>query len=141
MLVLIAILLALLPAAAILYPFLRQREAGLEAEDESSPQVELARRWDAALEGLKSAELERAIGNLAQEDYLWLRQQYMAEATALLRALELEQQQEEDLLEGIEQELLEVRKQALGGSADGNQEDASLGALERADESPGARHE
>jgi hypothetical protein len=114
MLVLIAVLLALIPAIAILYPFLRGRGSYALPEDESSPQAELGRRWDAALSGLKSAELEWAIGNLAEEDYRWLRQQYMMEAAHIMKAMELEEEQEKEMLSAIEREMEQVRQRILG---------------------------
>lgn len=112
MLILIAILIALIPAVAILYPFLRGPRDGESFEDESSTQAELQRRWDAALGGLKNAELEWSIGTLAEEDYRWLRQQYMKEAALVMKAMELEEEQEEDLLSSIELELKQTRLQA-----------------------------
>lgn len=114
MILLIAILLALIPAIAILYPFIRRQMADLYLEDESSPQAELSRRWEAAVSGLKSAELERAIGNLEEQDYRWLRQQYMTEAARIMRAMELEKEQEQELRSVIEQELRQARMRALG---------------------------
>ena len=114
MIIVIAVLLALIPAIAILYPFLK-RDIGNEwLDDEGSPQAELERRWDSALAGLRSAELEYSIGNLDDEDYHWLRQQYMREAAIVMRSMELEEEQEEELLTSIEQEIQRVRRNALG---------------------------
>ena len=90
MLVLIAIILALIPAIIIAYPFLRRGESSEWLDDESSPLATLQRRWEAALDGIRSAELEHAIGNLSEEDYRWLRRQYMREAAVVMRAMELE---------------------------------------------------
>jgi nucleotide-binding universal stress UspA family protein len=117
MLVLYAVLIVLVPAAVILYPFLRRRSgAGEVVEDESSAHAELARRWDAALSSLKSAELERAVGNLTEEDYQWLRRQYLAEAVQVMKAMELEEQQEQELLATIELEVERARVRALGAA-------------------------
>ena len=61
LLVLVGLALVAIPLAAILYPFLYRRGLhGVLADEE--PQEELDRRWEAALAGLRSAELERAIG-------------------------------------------------------------------------------
>ena len=114
MLVFIAILLALIPAVAILYPFLRRLRETELAEDESSPQAELGRRWDAALAGLKNTELEWAIGNLAADDYGWLKKQYMTEAALVLKAMELEEEQEKEFLTTIKREVRQVRLRVLG---------------------------
>ena len=114
MLVLIAVLLALIPAVIIAYPFLRRGESAEWLDDESSPMATLQRRWEAALDGIRSAELEYAIGSLAEEDYHWLRRQYMREAAIVLRAMELEQEEEEALLTQIETETRRVRARVLG---------------------------
>lgn len=114
MLVLIAVLLALLPAVIIAYPFLRRGESNEWLDDESSPAATLQRRWDAALDGIRSAELEHAIGNLSEDDYRWLRRQYIREAALVLRAMELEHDEEEALLTQIEVESRRVRGRVLG---------------------------
>ena len=113
MLVLIAVLLALLPAIAIIYPFVRRMGGDELPEDEISPEVELGLRWDAALAGLKSAELDWTIGRLAEDDYRWLRERYMTEAALVMKAMELEEDQRGVLLASIERELEEARVRAL----------------------------
>jgi hypothetical protein len=115
MLVLIGVLLALIPLAAILYPFLRGSGEGFVPEDERSAYSELSRRWEAAVTGIKAAELERAIGNLDETDYGRLREQYMTEAATIMKAMDLEEQQEQDLLAGIEIEVSQVRRGVQGG--------------------------
>lgn len=112
-----ALLLALIPAAAILYPLLRGLGRDEFAEDESSQAAEFARRWEAALEGLRNTELESAIGNLDEEDYRWLRRQYMVEAALVLKSMELESAQEREFLEEVEREVRRVRERALGQGA------------------------
>ncbi len=114
MLVVIALLLALIPAIAVLYPFLRRRSVSTAVVDEGSTEAELARRWDAALSGLKNAELEHAIGNLAPTDYRWLREQYMTEAALVMKAMDLEVEQERDLLSAVRREVRSVRIRAVG---------------------------
>ena len=90
MLVFVVILLALVPAAAMLYPFLRTVRRGELDIDESAPHMELERRWDAAMAGLKNTELEWTIGNLTEEDYAWLRDQYTTEAALLMKAMDMD---------------------------------------------------
>ena len=114
MLVFLAIVLALIPAIIIAYPFLRRGESNEWLDDESSPMATLQRRWEAALDGIRSAELEHAIGNLSEEDYRWLRRQYMREAAVVMRAMELEHEEEEALLTRIEVESERVRARVLG---------------------------
>lgn len=115
--IILALLLALIPAAAILYPLLRGLGRDEFAEDESSQAAEFARRWEAALEGLRNTELESAIGNLDEEDYRWLRRQYMVEAALVLKSMELEIAQEREFLEEVEREVKRVRERALGQGA------------------------
>ncbi len=120
MLILIALILAVIPAFAVLYPFVMRGRSHEWMEDEGDPMAELERRWDAALSGLKNAELEFSIGNLEDEDYLWLRQRYMRDAAMVMRAMELEEDQEEELLAQVEQQIQEVRTRALGPIAPTN---------------------
>ncbi len=113
LLVLVGLALVAIPLAAILYPFLRRRGLHAVLADEE-PHEELDRRWDAALAGLRSAELERAIGTLGEEDYQVLREQYMTQAALVLRSLEMEAGREADLLAAVEEEIRRVREGFLG---------------------------
>ncbi|MBM3934853.1 MAG: hypothetical protein FJ319_11240 [SAR202 cluster bacterium] len=113
MLIVLALILALVPVIAILYPYLRPASAQAP-EDESSTFSELDRRWDAAISGLKSAELEYSIGSLPEQDYRALREQYLTEAALVLKAMELEEQQETELLARVEREVRSVRERFHG---------------------------
>ena len=66
------------------------------------------------MSGLRNAELEQAIGNLNEDDYRWLRDHYLKEAAQVMKAMELEEQQEELMLSSIEREVREVRRNLLG---------------------------
>ena len=114
MLVFLSLLLALIPAVVILYPFLWGSRRGEPSGDEGSAQADLSRRFDAALAGLKNAELEWAIGNLAREDYRWFRRQYSVEVAMVMRAMEMEEDEEEALLATIRAEVQQVRRGILG---------------------------
>jgi hypothetical protein len=118
MLVLLGVLLVLIPLAAIAYPFFRGGGDGIVAEDESSTYSDLSCRWEEAVTGIKAAELERAIGNLDEANYGRLRAQYMTEAAMIMKAMDLEEQQEQDLLAGIELEVGRVRRGVLGGDGE-----------------------
>ena len=119
MLVLIAVLIALVPAAIVLYPLARRLGSDEFDDDESSVTAELTRRWESALAGLKAAELELSIGNLSDEDYRWLREQYTTEAALVMKAMDLEDQQQEELLARMKAEVDQARKRALGARAGG----------------------
>ena len=119
MIVLITLALALIPAAAILYPFLRRRHGPAVLEDETSPHAELQRRWDAALAGLRTAEVERAVGSLAEDDYRWLRERYMTDAAVVMKSMELEEQEEREMLAAVEREVRQVRERILGENGAG----------------------
>ena len=121
-LVLVGLVLVAIPLAAILYPFLRRR--GLhEVLAESEAHEELDRIWDAALAGLRSAELEHAIGTLGEEDYQVLRDQYMTEAALVLRSLEMEAGREAELLARVEEEIRRVREGFLGSDKESGTEE------------------
>ena len=118
MLVLITALLALFAASVVLYPFLRDSGRDEPTRDEGSAKDEFDRRWDATVAGLKNAELEWGLGNLAEDDYRWLRRQYMREAALLMSAMELEMDQEEELLETVRLEVQQARLRAVGPDGD-----------------------
>ena len=69
--------------------------------DESSLFAELERRWESAIDGLRSAELELEIGNLEETDYKWLKATYTREAVLVLKAMDLAKHDEISLLESI----------------------------------------
>lgn len=118
MLILIVILLAIIPAVAILYPFLsRGVAARYAAEDETSAAAELSRRWDSAIAGLRNTDLEHAIGNLDDESYALLREQYVTEAALVMKAMDLEEQQEQALRDEMDNQSSEVRSRVLGDGA------------------------
>ena len=119
MLVLIAVLLTLIPAVAIVYPFLRSRTDDIVFEDEASTYSALSMRWETAVAGIKNTELERAIGNLTEDDCRQLREQYMTEAALVMKGMELEDQQEQELRAGLEREVSLVRRRVLGGDGRG----------------------
>ena len=127
MLVLIAVLLALIPAAAILYPFVFKRGLSSVFRDETSTYSELTLRWEAAIAGLKSTELEHAIGNLTEEDYRDLREQYMLQAAAIMKSMELEDRQEEELLATVAEEVRAVREGITGTSPESDDDNEATG--------------
>ena len=119
MLVLIVTLLAIIPAVAILYPFLAKGAAARYAsEDETSTAAELSRRWDSAIAGVRNTELEHAIGNLDEDSYALLREQYLTEAALVMKAMDLEEQQEQALRDEMDNQAREVRSQVLGEGAE-----------------------
>lgn len=114
MIVLITLALALIPVAAILYPLFGRRRVATVLEDETSPRAEIERRWDAALAGLRTAELEMAVGSLAEDDYRWIRERYMTDAALVMKSMELEEQEEREMLAAVETEVRQVRERILG---------------------------
>lgn len=114
MIVAIAIALTLIPALFILWPFVMGLRRDEFEYDEGAPQADLMRRWDAAVAGLASAELDHSLGNLSGEDYRGLRAQLMAEAADLMREMELSEDEEERMLSGLREELLSARARIEG---------------------------
>ena len=109
MLVLIGLLLAIVPALFILWPFV----VGLRRDefdyDEGAPQADLMRRWDAAVSGLASAELDHGLGNMTDSDYTTLRRQMMSEAASVMRDMELTADEEDRMLSALREEVRSVR--------------------------------
>ena len=109
MLVLIALILALIPAVFIVWPFLAGPVRDEFEYDEGAPQADLMRRWDAATAGLASAELDRLIGNMAEDDYITVRTQLMSEGAAVMREMELNEDEEARMLDALADEVRAVR--------------------------------
>ena len=109
MLVLIGILLATVPAAFIMWPFV----VGLRRDefdyDEGAPQADLMRRWDAAVSGLANAELDHGLGNMTNDDYSRVRRQLMSEAASIMREMELTAEEEDRMLSALREEVRSVR--------------------------------
>ena len=104
MILIITAVLVLIPALAILYPFIRNKETGSIDDQDSSTDIDMLRKLDVALEGLNNTELEFEIGNISSEDYKWIREQYMTDAAYLMKALEMDKSQKGTLF-GAEGEL------------------------------------
>ncbi len=131
MLVVIALILSLIPAAAVIYPFVRGVGRDEFADDESAPVADLMRRWDAAVASIRSTELENAIGNLDDADYRVVRRQLMTEAALVLKTMELEEAEEERLLANVRTEVREVRSRVEGVCAgDGEGTEGTSGTEE-----------
>ena len=116
MLVLISILLALIPTIAILYPFLRGPAWRSPPIDENSTDTDLTQKWEVAIAGLKNTELEWNIGNLNDQDYRWLKHQYMMDASSVMKAMEIEKTQEQEILSSVNEKIRVAKKQLLDNS-------------------------
>ena len=86
----------------------------MELDEEGSIQADLGYRWEGLVTSLQDVEAERSFGILSNDDYQWLKQRYMAEAVTLLKAAEIEEQEQSSLWESIEVELEQVRQRILG---------------------------
>lgn len=115
MLVLIGILLAAIPAAFILWPFVVELRRDEFDYDEGAPQADLMRRWDVAVSGLANAELDHGLGNMTDGDYSTVRQQLMSEAAAIMREMELSADEEERMLSALREEVRIVRARVQPG--------------------------
>ena len=109
MIVTIAIILTLVPALFILWPFVMGLRRDEFEYDEGAPQADLMRRWDAAVAGLTSTELDHSLGNLSGEDYRGLRTRLLTEAADLMRDMELSEKEEEQMLASLSEEVRGVR--------------------------------
>ena len=114
MLILIAVFLAVAVALVIALPFLRPAWPKDEILDEGSLDVDIKRRWDAVVAGLRNTELERAIGNLTHDDHRSILRQYILEAAGLMKAMSLDGDQEQALLADLGRDVREVRTRLLG---------------------------
>ena len=97
MLLIITAVLVLIPALAILYPFLRNNAIGSMDDKDSSVDTDMLRKLDVALEGLNNTELEFELGNISLEDYEWIKERYMTDAAYLMKILEMDESQKRTL--------------------------------------------
>ena len=116
MIVTVAIILTLVPAVLILWPFVMGLHRDEFEYDEGAPQADLMRRWDAAVAGLTSTELDHSLGNLSDEDYQGLRTRLLTEAADLMREMELSEEEEEQMLAALSEEVRGVRSRIEGGT-------------------------
>ena len=139
MIVTVAIILTLVPALLILWPFVMGLRRDEFEHDEGAPQADLMRRWDAAVAGLTSTELDHSLGNLSDEDYQGLRTRLLMEAADLMREMELSEEEEERMLAALSEEVRGARSRIEGGAETASEgeaapEEPSLATPER---SPG----
>ena len=116
MIVTVAIILTLVPALLILWPFVMGLRRDEFEYDEGAPQADLMRRWDAAVAGLTSTELDHSLGNLSDEDYQGLRTRLLREAADLMREMELSEEEEDRMLAALSEEVRGVRARIEGGA-------------------------
>jgi hypothetical protein len=110
MITLISIILCSIPAVAVIYPLWRKISSKLPPpEDESSLRADLDRRWESAIDGLHSCELEYSVGNLSTDDYRQLREVHVREATVVLKMFDLSADDEKLLFDHVNEELAKSR--------------------------------
>ena len=114
MLVLVAILLTLVPALVILWPFLFGAKRDEFEYEEGSEQADLMLRWDAAAAGLAGAELDQALGNLSTQDYEAVNRQLLSEAASIMAEMELSEDEEERMLSALRDEVSSARARVEG---------------------------
>ncbi len=104
----VAIIIAILAVAAVLYPILnrsgRQPEP-LETHATSRLQVLLDER-EALVNALRELENDKALGNIAEDKYRAVREEYELQAIAVMRALD---ESANGLVEEIEEEVKALR--------------------------------
>ena len=89
MFVFLSIMICLLPAVAVIYPFIRRiHYKSVDIERESVRRRELEKRWEVALDELKNTEFDMEIGNLQEDDFKVIRFKQIEEAALLLRDME-----------------------------------------------------
>ncbi len=113
MLVIFAFLLAIIPAVAILSPFVLKKKLPY-LSDEEIHLISPISDWESAIFDLKNLELEFAIGNLTKGEYDSLRTTYMSKAAQILRSVHVSQNEQSELLVAVESEMQSVRNRLVG---------------------------
>ena len=113
MLVLFAFLLAIIPATAILSPFVLKKKHPYLSDGEIHI-VSPISDWESAIFDLKNLELEFAIGNLGKQEYDSLKTIYMNKAAQNLRNVHVSQNEQSELMSAVESEMQSVRERFVG---------------------------
>jgi|TARA_B100001750_G_C15024621_1_gene358747 hypothetical protein len=84
MVIILSVIIALIPAAAILYPLIYSKKE----KDNLSNVQDLNNIAKGNLEriskGIEIADFDYSIGNLSQKDYIWLKDKYNSEADEIM---------------------------------------------------------
>tara|TARA_Y100000994_G_C15670427_1_gene433470 strand:- start:246 stop:524 length:279 start_codon:yes stop_codon:yes gene_type:complete len=84
MVIILSVIIALIPAAAILYPLIYSKKE----KDNLSNVQDLNNIAKGNLEriskGIEIADFDYSIGNLSQKDYIWLKGKYNSEADEIM---------------------------------------------------------
>ena len=101
MLVFLAVLIALIPLVAIVYPFLRG-QSYLQVPDDSATKIDsIYSRWQVLTEGISILELDHDLSNLNDVDYIEARDQYLLEANTILDEMGLNGKDRESMFSQI----------------------------------------
>ena len=114
MLILIAILLTLVPAAFILWPFVFGPRRNEFEHEEGSEHADLMMHWDATAAGLAGAELDHALGNISTQDYQAVNRLLLSEAASIMAEMELSEDEEERMLSALRDEVSSARARVEG---------------------------
>lgn len=101
MTVFLAVLIALIPLMAIVYPFLRG-QSYVQTFDDSETKIDsIYSRWQVLTEGIRILELDHDLSNLNNVDYIETRDQYFLEANAILDEMGLNGKDRESMFSQI----------------------------------------
>lgn len=108
MVVLVALGVMALALIFVLYPLFREKDEEPEEEGKDDLRALMDRR-KAAYEDIRDLDADYRLGNLDEEDYHHLREQYTLRAAAILKALDNLRRGDDELEEEIERELQALR--------------------------------
>jgi len=84
MIIILSIIIALIPATAILYPIiysLKEKDNLTHDQDVYNIKQDDLRRIS---EGIETADFDYSIGNLSHKDYIWIKEKYNSEAYKIM---------------------------------------------------------
>jgi hypothetical protein len=110
MTVLVALVLAVLTFAFVVYPFFRQRTQSVDSGEDEELQ-ELCSRRDTTYSMLKELEFDFQSGILTGADYLDLEARYKTKAVSILRDID-NREKDADIEEEIEKQVQDLRQGA-----------------------------
>ena len=105
----VALIVAAVALIAVIHPLLKRvRERGAGVADGPSHLQQLLDQRETLLRAMRELEFDRGLGNLAEEEYRSLREDYERQTAGVMKALEA---RANGLAEQIEEEVLVLRHQ------------------------------
>lgn len=84
MVIILSVIIALIPAAVILYPLIYSKKEKDNLSNVQDVNNIAKGNLERISQGIEIADFDYSIGNLSQKDYIWLKDKYNSEADKIM---------------------------------------------------------